>query len=118
MRENNVSVRRPPVTVRAWGDEPVKLVLYRIENNRCYVGSENSQNPIGLPCDQVFAFDVDTMAILSTAFQHGDKRRLGELLANISVDDYACNRYQDMVECSHDQKHVANSESAPSSNAR
>jgi len=32
---------------------------------------------------------------LRTVFQQGDSRKLGEFLANIPVDDLACNRYQD-----------------------
>jgi hypothetical protein len=100
MQENNNSDRgskiraaKPPVIVRAWGDEPVKLVLYRIDNKRCYVGLETSKAPIGLPVDQVFVFDVDRFYRLSTVFQQGDVGKLAELWAGIPVDDFACNRY-------------------------
>ncbi len=59
MQQNNIAANKPLVMVRAWGDEPVSLLLYRIDNTTCYVGSENADRPIGLPGDQVFGFDVD-----------------------------------------------------------
>ena len=118
MQENNERVKSFPVTVRAWGDEPVRLFLHRIENNRCYVGNERSVHPIGLPIEQVFAFDMDTFTGLSTAFQQGDVGKLGELWANLGVDDFACNKYKISLECSHDQEHIADPESAPSSDTR
>jgi hypothetical protein len=117
MQQDNKNVTKPPVIVRSWGDEPVKLFLHRIENNRCYVGQTESQRPIGLPFDQVFGFDVDKFHTLSTVFQQHDLRRLGELWANMTVDDFACNRYQDMLQSQHDQEHIADTESAPRSNA-
>ena len=57
MQANNGPPLKPAVIVRAWGDEPVKLFLHRIENRRCYVGKLESHTPIGLPDDQVFIFD-------------------------------------------------------------
>ena len=105
-----------PVIVRAWGDEPVKLFLHRIENNRCYVGSKETSRPIGLPLDQVFWFDVDKFHNLSTAFNSSDARKLGELWAKIPVDDFACNRYQNRLRSLHDQEHVPNSERTTSGN--
>src|SRR5438094_2127692 len=102
--------------VRSWGDEPVKLVLHRIDNNICYVGSENAKRPIGLPNDQVFQFDLDRFASLSTAFQQGDKRKLGELWANIPVDDFACNKYQDVLRSLHDQESITDPERATGRN--
>ena len=114
MQDNNARAERPLVMVRAWGDEPMRLLLYRIDNDVCFVGSENAKRPIGLPGDQVFDFDVDRFANLLTAFQQGDQRKLGELWANIPVDDCACNRYQYNVDCSHDQESIADSESTAS----
>jgi hypothetical protein len=116
MEENNGRAVNPPVIVRAWGDEPVKLFLYAVENNRCKVGKEGATKTIGLPFDQVFYFDLDIFTSLSTAFAQSDKRDLASLWQKMTVDDFACNRYQDKLKCSHDQEHFANSERAPSSN--
>ena len=88
MQENNVRALKPPVIVRAWGDQPVKLFLHRIENKQSYVGNETSKSPIGLPDDQVFAFDLDRFDCLSTVSQQGDVDKLGEFWANIPVDDF------------------------------
>jgi len=112
MQLDNGSTRKVPVIVRAWDDEPVKLFLHRIENNRCFVGNSSTIRPIGLPVDQVFWFDPLRFAELSTVFQQGDKGKLGELWANISVDDLTCNRYQDVLESLHDQENVTDSERA------
>jgi hypothetical protein len=74
---NEISVKRP-VMVRSWGDEPVRLYLHRIENNRCYVGAESAQHPIGLPCEQVFAYDDQQFFHMRAQFDTGDARKLGE----------------------------------------
>jgi len=109
-QENNTRAEHPPVIVRAWGDQPVKLVLHAIENNRCVVGSTNGTRTLSLPTEQVFYFNVDRFNALSTAFQQGDKRKLGELWENIPLDDFACNRYQDMLSSVHDQEHFTDPE--------
>ena len=114
----STEVAKPVVIVRAWGDEPVTFTLHSIENNRCYVGAVGALRPIGLPIDQVFAFDVDRFNILSTVFQQGDRRKLGELWANMPVDDLACNRYQDMLVSQHDQEHIAHPERTTSGNTQ
>ena len=106
MQTNSTLPIKIPVIVRAWADEPVSLFLHRIENNRCYVGSESARRPIGLPVEQVFCFDPDRFSLLCLAFQQGDKRKLAELWANIPVDDFACNKYQDNLECKHDQEPI------------
>jgi hypothetical protein len=59
---------------------------------------------------------VDLFHALSTAFQQGDRRRLGELWANIPVDDFACNKYQDVLGSSHDQENIADIECTSGSN--
>jgi hypothetical protein len=118
MQENNERHEKPSVMVRAWGDEPITLKLHRIENNRCYVGIERAERPIGLPVDQVFALDVDRLTLLSTAFQQGDRHKLGELLANIPVDDFACNKYRDILESPHDQEHITDTECASGRNSQ
>jgi hypothetical protein len=118
MQENNVHVGKPSVIVRAWGDEPVRLFLHRIENNRSYVGIETAETPIGLPNEQVFAFNEETFKKLSTAFKNRDSRKLGECWAKMTVDDFACNKYKISLECSHDQEHIARAEGASDRNAR
>ena len=111
MQANNGPPLKPAVIVRAWGDEPVKLFLHRIENRRCYVGKLESHTPIGLPDDQVFIFDVDRFHMLSSVFQQGDGDKLGELWANIPMDDFACNRYQNDLDYRHDQESVSSTRS-------
>jgi len=118
MQQNNERSEQPIVMVRSWGDEPTSIFLYHIENNRCYVGKYGSSRPIGLPFDQVFVFDVEIFNNLSTAFQQKDVRKLGELWANMSVDDCACNRYQDVLRSLHDQEPIADSERATSGNTQ
>lgn len=116
MQLENANTIRPEVIVRSWGDEPVRLFLHRIENNRCFVGIEYASRPIGLPFWEVFAFDVDRFSALSTAFRHGNTSKLGELWANISVDDFACNKYRDVLLLHHDQENIADSQRPPSGN--
>jgi hypothetical protein len=94
---------RFPVIVRTWGDEPVRLYLYRIENNMCFVGSKDCKKPIGLPANQVFAFDLDKFDALFTAFQHGQNGRVSEQWAKQSVDDFAC------IKQTHKQVHIPDS---------
>jgi hypothetical protein len=106
----NKSRNRPQVIVRSWGDQPVILFLYRVENNRCFVGSENTRRPIGLPEDQVFVFDKTRFAQLSTAYRSGNKAKLRAVYDLFGVDDFACNRYQDKLESSHDKENIADSE--------
>jgi hypothetical protein len=98
---------RPNVIVRSWGDEPVKLVLYSIANDTCYVGSGLSKKAIGLPSDQVIAFDSDLFLRLLTAYKTGNKRELSTLYSSISVDDFACNKYQDVVKSSHGKEDIS-----------
>lgn len=96
----------PLVIVRAWGDEPVKMYLESIENNVCYVGSGVSGRTIGLPSDQVFAFDNALYSSLHATFREGDRDRLSTLYTQLSVDDLACNKYQDWVPSLHDQEDI------------
>lgn len=98
-----------PVIVRAWGNEPVLLMLYAIENNRCYVGGENSRRPIGLPVDQVFAFDSHRFSTLREAWELGNVAKTGSIFDDFTVDDFACNRYRDNIKCLHDQEDITDS---------
>jgi hypothetical protein len=110
MQGNNEERKRKQVIVRAWGDEPVVCNLYTIENNRCYVGSSAARRPIGLPFDQVYAFNSTLFHSLTQAYEEGDLAKLRSLYESIQVDDFACNRYQNNLECVHDQEHLADSE--------
>lgn len=103
-----------PVIVRAWGDEPVRLFLYFIENNRCYVGQEECTRPIGLPIDQVFAFDSHRFSTLMHSYHIGNMLELKNLYESIPVEEFACNKYQDNLECLHDQEHFSDSGSTSS----
>lgn len=92
----------PRVIVRSWGDEPVELRLYSIGNKTCYVGQSSPKRTIGLPSSEVFAFDESLFSSLKDAYMDGNRDTLSTLYARISVDDFACNRYQDMSSSLHD----------------
>jgi hypothetical protein len=107
----NVERRRlMPVIVRAWGDEPVRLFLHNIENNRCYVGQEYAKRPLSLPVYEVFAFDSHRFSTMRQAYESGDSAKLASLYASINMDDFACNRYQDNVSSMHGQENISDSE--------
>lgn len=99
------------VIVRAWGDEPVVMFLHHVENNRCYVGKENSDKVIGLPAEQVYLYDGTGFCQLREAFECGDKSRLESTYSQLPVNS-PCNRYQDTLELSNDKENVTNSASA------
>jgi len=103
---------KPDVIVRAWGDEPVRLRLYAIKNKRCYFGQVGTVFPIGLPFNQVFAFDSHMFSTMRCCFEQGKMSELKGFYEKMSVDDFACNRYQDNVSCVHDQEHLTDSECA------
>lgn len=115
---NNYNIIRPRVIVRAWGDEPVELFLYSIDNNICYVGSGKSDRTIGIPRDQVFVPDSESLSLLRGAYECGDRGRLATLYAQLSVDESACNRYQDVVASLHDQENIENTGSITSRSER
>jgi len=115
--DDNIFKRNHPrVIVRGWGGEPVSLFLYRVENNRTYVGGLRQLHPIGLPNEQVFFHSDALLSTLQKAWKQRSVEDISAIYANIPVDDFACNRYQDNISCSHDQKHISDSESAPSGN--
>jgi hypothetical protein len=90
----------------------VKLFLYAIENKRCKVGAEEGTRAIGLPFDQVFYFDLDKFSALSTAFEQNDKANLSSEWQKMTVDDFACNKYRDVLRSLHDQESISSSGSA------
>ena len=100
---------RKAVIVRAWGDEPVKLTLHRIANNRCYVGREASKQSLCLPMEQVFMFDEALFGRLKSAFSQKDVQLLHSLYA-AAVEDFSCNKYRDNVSSSHDQEGVSDTQ--------
>lgn len=101
----NIKSKAITVIVRSWGDEPVQFLLYCIENNRCYFGGESSRRPIGLPFDQVFAFDSHRFSTLRKAWSEGKSG----IFSDFTVDDFACNMYQDNVGSPHDQENITDS---------
>lgn len=101
------------VIVRAWGEEPVPMFVYRIENNRCYVGKESPYRVIGLPVGQVYLYDGAVFGQLMEAFQAGEKSRLDSMYSRLEIIS-PCNRYQDILESLHDQEHITDSRSAAS----
>src|ERR1700719_1330643 len=106
MQENNRPNRKSRVIVRAWGDEPVSLFLYRIDNTRVIVGKRNAKYTIGLPADQVFAFTEDAFSRLSKAYRENDRNKLASLYAELFIKNKPCNRYQDVLESAHDKEHI------------
>jgi hypothetical protein len=106
----NTSRNRPSVIVRGWGDEPVQLLLYSIENNMCYVGKENSKHPIGIPTTEVFAFDSSLFSTLRTAYDNGEIAILREIYTDIPLEHLACNKYQDNVLSTHGQENITDPE--------
>lgn len=93
---------RPRVIVRAWGDEPVALVVYHVDSkdNIVLVGSEDCKRPIGLPGDQVFVFEEQTFNRLRTAYEIGQSDELLNIYAS-------CIRYQNNVDSPHGQERLS-----------
>jgi hypothetical protein len=89
MQGNKIMETGTSAIVREWGDEPVTMLLYNVENNITYVGSEACASPIGLPFEQVFRFDKDVFESLCTAFQQHEEGNLGEHLANLIADGFS-----------------------------
>ena len=108
--KNNAPSYSPEVMVRAWGDEPVRLLLHHIDNTTTYVCSRRSGLAIGLPSEQVFVFDSDLFSIMRPLWEAGQTDQLRKLYGKLSVDDLACNKYQDGVKCPHDQEDIADSQ--------
>lgn len=92
MKSSNRPNRK--VIVRAWGDEPVCLVVYRTENkgNVVFVGPDGpGGRPIGLPNEQVFEFREKVYADLVSAYNRGNMTELFGLYRD-------CVMYQDKVD--------------------
>jgi hypothetical protein len=98
---------RKAVIVRGWGNEPVKLFLHRIENNRCYVGKEDSEESLSLPMTDVLTYDDTLFGNLHSAYSQQDTALLCELYDK-ALDDFTCIRNKNKVESSHDQEGVPN----------
>jgi hypothetical protein len=96
------------VIVRAWGDEPVVLFLYATDNKRFIVSNERGNHIIGIPAEQVFAFDEDIFSQLSQAYNGGDWNKLASIYETLSKEN-TCNRYQITLNSQHDKEHFTNS---------
>jgi hypothetical protein len=114
MQRKSCPQQKKKVIVRAWGDEPVMLFLYSIENTTAYVGREDSDTVIGLPLEQVFLFNESAFSSLRGSFESRDLYKLESTYAELLVNS-PCNRYQDTLESPHDQKHITDSRSVASS---
>lgn len=99
-----------PVIVRAWGDEPVLTNLHRIDKTMCYVGNLTVKHPVGVLSKDVFVFDPSLFSTLLTAYKTGDFSNLRGIYDSIPVDDFACNRYHNNVDFSHDQESITDPE--------
>jgi hypothetical protein len=108
----------PLVIVRGWGDEPVRLVLYIIGKNTCYVGSETSKRPIGIPSNQVFAFNEELFSLLQSAYDSHRWTELSTLYERARLDDFSCNKYRNNVLSSHDQEDIPDTECATVSDSQ
>jgi hypothetical protein len=96
--------------VRSWGDEPVALLAYRIDlkGDVVFIGSKGCRRQVGLPSDQVFAFEEILFERLRSAHQSMESEKL--------LSSYACCiRYQDMVDSSLDQEHLTDPKRASES---
>ncbi len=105
------------VMVRAWGDEPVPLFLYSIENKRAYVGKQDGTKVIGLPLDQVYLFDDGAFSGLQQAFKAASWSKLSSMYREISVKSI-CNRYQDVLKSLNDKENITDSRSVAESSER
>lgn len=109
--ENN---ERPRVIVRAWGDEPVARVLYRLENNgnTAFIGSEQCNRPIGIPAEQVFPYDAERFAALKAAYGEGDSAELLMIYASLEENKRLDILIPDARQSLHDQERLAHPDRA------
>ncbi len=115
---NNELYVRKAVIMRAWGDEPLRRTLFFIDNTHTYIGGEGSDRCIGLPHNQVFAFDGPLYSRLREAYETGEIQTLSTLYSSIPVDDLACNRYQDAVGSLHGQEDITDSKRVAGGNGQ
>ena len=113
MRKTAVSM--PPVIVRGYRGEPVKLVAHAFDalKNRVFVGKPNAKNPISLPVALVFDFDQRVFELLTRAHKSGDMSRLNSLYDDVAVDEIICIKYKDNIPSVHDQERVTDSRNSP-----
>jgi hypothetical protein len=114
MKIDNAPFVQPnsPVVVRSWGDEPVELFLYTIENNgnTGIVGRPDGRHRIGVPIQDIYPMDAQMCELTRTAYA---STRLSELQ---ELYEAWRNKYLELVEpiaidSTHDQAHVAHPES-------
>jgi hypothetical protein len=90
MSTRNFHPQHPPVIVRAFGDEPVRLFAYRLnlQASTVYVGNEAATRPVGFPIDDVFDFDAELYQNLQAAYASGNKAELSDLYAAVRRKKY------------------------------
>ena len=103
---------RTHVIVRGYGDEPVRLLLYRTENmgRVAFVGSESSTRPIGLPREQVYAFDARFFGQLRTAYETANQKELATLYEQLEQHKVVDNVIPVEIHSRHGQERLADSE--------
>jgi len=75
----------PRVIVRSFGDEPVALTAFRLDQRkrRVFVGKNATRRPISLPTTDVFDYDETWFGKLQNAHSEGNPERLKEIYAEI-----------------------------------
>lgn len=110
----------PPVhvIVRAWGDEPVDLWLYAVDNkpDTAYVGRTSCARPIGLPVHQVFRFDDEMMARLSVEYSKGSDADMSSVYAMCCPISTIDNLIPSEIGLAHDEIAVAHPQRTESGN--
>jgi hypothetical protein len=84
------------VIVRSWGDEPVRLRVYRVENNgnTVFVGPEHGEGrAIGLPSEQIYEFTDAVHRLLHDAYSAADFDKIRQIYGD-------CNKYKNKVDSS------------------
>ena len=78
-RTSEQKVQNTPVVVRAYGDEPVKLLVRAHHGQAVELVFEDRDVVVVFPAADVHRFTQDAMAKLKDAHKKGDRGRLNEL---------------------------------------
>jgi hypothetical protein len=64
------------VIVRAFGDEPVKLMVVGRRGRSVLVAGRDGGHTVGFPSQYVYQFDAEQYNLLRGAWERGDRRAL------------------------------------------